>query len=191
MPKFTRALSHTAVALFALAAIGLGSPGRAQAVAISLAGADGDTVQVGDQVSVTVSLDTEGTTGITAASVAVLFDHTNLAYNQAASATVSEIPLVAGKGGPAYLLAANSCGGHPQTEPAGCSPQPGTTGQINVAYAASDQLSGTANTGDGQLVTLVFDVLGGGDETAEIGLSLTAHGTGIQRWMRFRSCLTP
>ena len=149
----------------------------ASALAISLGGATA-TAGVGSQVSVTVSMDTESTTGITLLSVGVLFDDAELSYNQGASTTTSYI-LYGGKGGGGYMKASSTCGGYPQTAPAGCSIRVGTTNQVNVDFVSVDLTNGTQNTGATLLATLVFDVTAVGDGSAAISLSLTSPGNVI------------
>ena len=152
-----------------------------------MAGANGQAVLPGDQVSVTVTLDTESTVGITLMSIGVLFDDTRLSYNQGASSTASYI-LYGGKGGGGYMKANGTCGGYPQTAPAGCSLRVNTTNQVNVDYVSTDLSNGTQNTTADiyppdnvvQLVTLSFTVLAeaaGGP--AHITLSQTSPGNVI------------
>ena len=69
------------IAGLAVAAAVLLVASSASAISFTLAGANGQDVAVGDQVSVTVTLDTEATTGITVMSVGVLFDDSRLTYN--------------------------------------------------------------------------------------------------------------
>jgi len=83
------------------------SAASASAISFTLAGANGQDVVANDQVSVTVSMDTEGLTGITLLSIGVLFDDTRLSYNQAASSTSSYILYSStAKNGGQYLSAA-------------------------------------------------------------------------------------
>ena len=156
------------------------SASSAGAIALDLGGVNEQVVNQGDQVSVTVTLDTEATTGITLMSIGVLFDDSRLSYNQALSTTNSYI-LYGGKGGGGYMKASSTCGGYPQSEPQGCTVRVGTTNQVNVDYVSVDLNNGTANTGAGiLLVTLVFDVLAeapGGN--ADISLSQTSPGNVI------------
>ena len=153
------------------------SASTASAISLTLAGANGQDVAQNSQVSVTLSLDTEATTGITLLSIGVLFDDTRLTYNQGASSTTSYI-LYGGKGGGGYMKANGTCGGYPQTAPAGCSLRVNTTNQVNVDYVSTDLSNGTQNTGSVQLVTLVFDVLAA-PGTAAITLSQTSPGNVI------------
>ena len=157
------------------------SAASASAISITMAGASGQTVTTGvDQVSITVTLDTEATTGITLMSIGLLFDDTQLSYNQAASSTTSYILYDAGvKAGGAYLSASSTCGGGFGSPGAGsgCSIRVGTTNQVNVDYVNSDLLNGTGagNVGVAALATLVFDVIGVGGSAA---FSLTQTGPG-------------
>ena len=121
------------VAGLAVAAVLMLSASSASAISFTLGGADGQDVTPGDSVSVTVTLDTETTTGITLMSIGVLFDDTRLSYDQNASTTTSYI-LYGGKGGGGYMKASDTCGGYPQTAPAGCSLRVNTTNQVNVDY---------------------------------------------------------
>ena len=165
------------VAALAVASLLLLSASSASAISLTLAGANGQDVVGGEQFSVTVSLDTESTTGITLLSIGVLFDDTRLSYNQGASSTTSYI-LYGGKGGGGYMKANGTCGGYPQSAPAGCSLRVNTTNQVNVDYVSTDLSNGTQNTGSVQLVTLVFDVLAA-PGTAAITLSQTSPGNVI------------
>ena len=160
---------------------------QASAISFALAGANGQDVVPGDQVSVTVTLDTEATLGITIMSIGVLFDDTRLSYNQAASSTTSYILYSGGKGNN-YMNASPTCGGRWWSSPtagSGCSIRVGTTNQVNVDYVNVDLSNGTnanrnttALTGDGLLATLVFDVLAS-PGLAAITLSQTSPGNVI------------
>jgi hypothetical protein len=169
------------------------SAASASAIALTLGGANGQTVANGDQVSITVSLDVEGATGITLLSVGVSFDNTRLAYNQGASSTASYTLYnanTAAKGLPSngeYLQAASTCGGYPGGG-TGCSFWVGVTDQVNVDYVATDLTAGTSQgtgatagqgtTSGGVLATLIFDVIGT-EGTANIDISITAPGNVI------------
>ena len=148
------------------------SAGTASAILFTLAGADGQGVLAGDQVSVTVTMDTQSTLGITVMSAGVLFDDTRLSYNEGASSTTSYL-LYGGKGGGGYLKAAQTCGGYPGGD--GC--QLALPGQVNVDYVSVDLSNGTQNSGVVMLVTLVFDVIAPqNDGSAFIELTSTAPG---------------
>ena len=148
------------------------SAGTASAILFTLGGADGQEVAAGDQVSVTVTMDTQATVGITVMSAGVLFDDTRLTYNQGASSTVSYV-LYGGKGGGGYLKAAQTCGGYPGG--AGCNLA--LDGQVNVDYVSVDLTNGTQNSGVVMLVTLVFDVIDPqNDGSAFIELTSTSPG---------------
>ena len=158
------AINVMAVALLALGA------SSASAISFTLAGANGQDVAVSSQVSVTVTLDTEATTGITVMSVGVLFDDSRLTYNQGASSTTSYL-LYGGKGGGGYLKAATTCGGYPGGT--GCALA--LPGQVNADFVSVDLSNGTQNTGTSLLVTLVFDVTGA-PGSASIALSSSSPG---------------
>ena len=141
---------------------------HASAIALTMAGANGQLVAVGDQVSISVSLDTEGTTGITLLSVGVIFDDGNLSYNLGASSS------------PTYILYLN--GKTPYMTPAFNPPELrfGTTNQVNVDWTATSLTSGNGLAGVALLATLVFDVIAGGDGVGEISLSITSPGNVVQ-----------
>ena len=153
------------------------SAASASAITLTLGGAGGQDVTPGGTTSVTLTLDTDATTGITLMSIGVLFDDTRLSYDKDASSTTSYI-LYGGKGGGGYMKASSTCGGYPQTAPAGCSIRVGTINQVNVDYVSVDLTNGTQNTGSVLLVTLVFDVLDN-DGPAAITLSQTSPGNVI------------
>ncbi|MCS5638009.1 MAG: PEP-CTERM sorting domain-containing protein [Myxococcota bacterium] len=148
--------------------------GSASAISFTTAGNDGQDVTPGQQVAVTVTLDTEATLGITLMSIGVLFDDTRLSYNQAASSSSSYILYGSGKGNN-YMTAASTCGGYPQTPPAGC--QLAVPGQVNVDYVSTSLTNGTGSTNVGValLVTLVFDV---GATPGFASIALTQSGAG-------------
>jgi len=160
-----------AVALLAFSA------SSASAISFTLAGASGQDVGPTGQVSVTVTLDTEATTGITVMSVGVLFDDTRLTYNPGASSATSYL-LYGGRGGGGFLKAAQTCGGYPSPGGAGTnsgSCQLALPGQVNADYVSADLTNGTQNTGASLLVTLVFD-LTGVTGSASIALSSSSPG---------------
>ena len=153
------------------------SAASASAISITMAGASGQTVTTGvDQVTITVTLDTEATTGITLLSVGVLFDDSQLSYDQGASSTTSYL-LYGGRGGGGYLKASSTCGGYPAGG-TGCTLRVGTTNQVNVDFVSADLTNGTANTGASLLATLVFNVTGVGGSAA-FTLSQTSPGNVI------------
>ena len=152
----------------------------ASAISITLAGASGQDVNPGGQVTVTMTLDTEATVGITLLSIATLFDNSQLSYNQAASSSTSYL-LYGGKGGGGYLKAASTCGGYPSPGGAGSnsgSCQLALPGQVNADFVSVDLANGTINTGVALLATLVFDVIGTSGFAA-ITLSQTSPGNVI------------
>ena len=161
------------------------SAASASAISFTLAGANGQDVVANDQVSVTVSMDTEGLTGITLLSIGVLFDDTRLSYNQAASSTSSYILYsTSAKNGGAYLSAAATCGGGYPGGGAGCALRVGTTNQVNIDYLAPDLQVGTGatnvGTGNDLLVTLIFDVIAPANPgSAAISISQTSPGNVI------------
>ena len=170
------------------------SAASASAIALTLGGANGQLVANGDTVSITVSLDTEGAVGITLLSVGVDFDNTRLSYNQGASTTTSYALYTTstnpkGVVSPGdYLQAASTCGGYPQTAPAGCSFWVGVTNQVNVDFVGTNLTGGTNSatgsspgqgvTSGGLLATLIFDVIGT-EGVANIDISITSPGNVI------------
>ena len=154
---------------------------HASAISLTMAGADGQTVGVGDQVSISVTLDTEGTAGLTLLSVGVLFDDSNLSFNSGATTSAS------------YALYNSGKGATTMTPPLAPALRFGTTNQVNVDFTCSDLSGGCGATGAfytggaltdsgtaGLLATLVFDVIGGGDGLAEISLSISSPGNVVQ-----------
>jgi len=179
-----------------LIAIGLltFTAGTASAVSLTLTGADGQTVAIGDQITVTMTVDTEATVGITLLSIGVLFDDTKLMYlpdfsTSNGAGSNAGAPLTGNgyilydsgtKNGGAYLAAAITCGGgyaSPTTRGDGC--QLALPGQTNVDYVNGDLANGTGagNSGVAQMATLVFLVIEGGD--AFINLTQNAPGNVI------------
>jgi len=165
------------VAGLVVAAAFLLGASSASAISLALAGANGQLVAVGDQVTITVTLDTEGQTGITLLSTGVIFDDAILTYNSGASSATSYILYQAGKAGGPYMTAAAD---PPEL-------RFGTSDQVNVDFTATDLVNGTGPaTGNsaaggglipgGLLATLVFDVTGLGDGVADIYLSITSPG---------------
>ena len=159
------------------------SASSAGAISLTLAGANGQTLNQGDQFSVTVTLDTEGLTGITLLSIGVIFDDTRLSYNQALSSSTSYVLYsTTAKNGGAYLSAAATCGGGYPGGGGGCEIRVNTTNQVNIDYLAPDLQVGTGatnvGTGADLLVTLVFDVrTDAADGDATLTLSQEAPGT--------------
>jgi len=152
------------------------SASTASALAVSLGGLDA-TAAPGGTVSVTVTIDTEATTGIVLLSVGVLFDDTKLSYDKPASSATS-YALYGGRGGGGFLAASSTCGGYP-TDGTACSLRVGTTNQVNVDYVSADLSNGTANTGSFLAATLVFNVLPGVFGDAAISLSLSSPGNTV------------
>jgi len=165
-------------ALAAVSVLVLGAS-SASAISFALGGANGQDVADGDQVSVTVTLDTGATTGITLWSIGVLFDDTRLSYNQGASSTASYALYATGKGNN-FMTAVASCGGYPGGG-GGCTEV--LPGQINVDYVNTSLTAGTgANNitsaslnNVGLLATLVFDVLA---NPGSASIAITQSGTG-------------
>ena len=126
MRFFITNLLATALVVFAA--------GSASAIGLTLAGANGQLVGVGDSVTVTVTLDAD-VTGIVLISTGVLFDDTILSYNQGASSS------------PTYILYVN--GKTPYMTPATNPPELriGTTNQVNVDWTATSLTAGSGGTG--------------------------------------------
>ena len=152
----------------------------ASAISFALGGANGQSVTPGvDQVSVTVTLDTGATTGITLWSIGVVFDDSRLSYNQGASSTTSYALYATGKGNN-FMTAVASCGGYPAGG-GGCTEV--LPGQVNVDHVNTSLTAGTgANNitsaslnNVGLLATLVFDVLAN-PGTASISITQSATG---------------
>jgi len=187
MRKLARLLARTRLALTA-ATLTFAVASSASAISLTLAGADGQAVAPGEQISVTVTLDTEATTGITLMSIGVLFDDSRLAYNKAASSATSYMFYVPpSKGNPNnFLKASGTCGGYPSApdglynDSGACSLRVGTTNQVNLDYVSTDLAAGTSSTNSGVslLATLVFDVLDS-PGSAAISLSQTSPGNVI------------
>jgi len=150
------------------------SAASASAISITIAGAElnQSATTVGSQVSVTVTLDTEATVGITLMSIGVLFDDTRLSYNQAASSTTSYILYGSGRGNN-YMTAAVTCGGYPAGG-GGC--QLAVPGQVNVDFVSTSLTNGTGvtNVGVALMATLVFNATGLGSAS----IALTQSGAG-------------
>ena len=163
--------------------------GHASAISLTMAGANGQFVAPGDQVTITVTLDTEGQAGIVLLSTGVLFDDTILSYNAGASSASSYVLYgIAGKGVRPSMKPA--VGSYPNYSP---EMRFGTTNQVNVDFV-SDLGTGANPYGStwsggvevspqgtvAQLAVLVFDVIDFGDGVADIGLSITSPGNIIQ-----------
>jgi hypothetical protein len=156
--------------------------GTASAVTLTLAGADGQTVAIGDQVTVTMTLDTEATVGITLLSIGVLFDDTKLVYLPELSTSNSGSGYIlygTAKNGGAYLSAAITCGGGYGSPTAGAGCQLALPGQVNADYVNGDLTNGTGSTNVGvaQMATFVFEVIAEAEDgMAFIDLTQTAPG---------------
>ncbi len=147
----------------------IGSASTASAIALSISAPDGLSVLAGGQIKVEVSLDTEGTTGITLLSTGVLFPSAVVNYNLGASSA------------PTYILYVN--GKTPYMQPAANPPELrfGETNQVNVDYVATNLTTGTGGTGSDLMATLVFDVpVGTADGPLDISLSITSPGNVVQ-----------
>jgi len=173
--------------VFSVLALLLIGASSAKSISLTLAGAHGQVVESGGQVSVTVTLDTETTTGITLLSIGVLFDDARLAYNKAASSATSYMFYVPpSKGNPNnFLKASTTCGGYPSpggyySNSGACSLRVNTTNQVNLDFVSADLAAGTSGTNSGVslLATLVFDVLAS-PGSAAITLSQTSPGNVI------------
>lgn len=185
MKRFISTLLAAALVAFSATTAG--------ALLLELGAPAGQTVENGAQITVTVSIDAEGTLDINTMSVGILFDDTQLAYNEAASSTTSYVlyntvvNAKTGVVGPGtYLNAASSCGGsyYSPTAGAGCELRIGETNQINADYISTGfPTAGTTGGTTDLLVTLVFDVIAvsGLPDSAVpvVSLSLTSPGNVI------------
>jgi hypothetical protein len=152
------------------------SASTASALAVSLGGLDA-TAAPGGTVSVTVTIDSEATTGIVLLSVGVLFDDTKLSYDKPASSATS-YALYGGRGGGGFLAASSTCGGYP-TDGTACSLRVGTTNQVNIDYVSADLTNGTVNTGSFLAATLVFNVLPGASGDAAVSITTSSPGNTV------------
>ena len=177
------------VNLLAAALLAL-SASSAAAVSVTMTGVDGQAVNPGEQFTVTVTLDTEATTGITLLSIGVLFDDTKLAYVKEAGGTFATSYMLyktASKGNPNnFLKASTTCGGYPSpggyyTNSGDCSLRVNTTDQVNLDFVSADLALGTSggNTGIAEMAQLVFEVLPGASGAAIVELSQTSPGNVI------------
>ena len=164
-----------------VAAVLVLSASSASAFALSMAGANGQLVAVGDQVSITVTLDTEETAGLALLSVGILFDDGNLSFNSGASSAAS------------YALYNSGKGATTMTPPIPPALRFGTTNQVNVDFTCSSLASGCGASGgfytggaltdsgtSGLIATLVFNVIAGGDGVGEISISVSSPGNVVQ-----------
>ena len=172
---------------FAAAVATLLGASSASAISLTLEGANGQLVMPGTQVAVRVSLDTEGTAGIVAFSVGVIFDDAILSFNPSLSSTTS-YALLQNLPPPNNYLAP-----HLTPYPAsGAYLFGGTTDQVNVGFITNNLVVGALASGDtyansvlvgtgtlAPLANLVFDVVALGDGVADIRLTLGAGGTGF------------
>ena len=146
------------------------SAASASAISFTLTGANGQSVNPGDTVTVQVTMDTEATTGITVMSVGVLFDASRLSYNVGLSSATSYGLYTSGKNNN-FIKAAVTCGGYPGGA-GGTLGNPGcaltSAGQVNLDYVSTDLTTGTQspqNTTAGAtfvnavLAELVFNVI--------------------------------
>jgi hypothetical protein len=172
---------------FAAALATLLGASSASAISLTLDGANGQLVTPGTQLTVTVSLDTEGTAGITAFSVGVIFDDAILNYNASLS-SVSSYALLQNLPPPNNYLEPHLV---PYPAP-GAQLFGGTTDQVNVSFFSTDLANGARATGEtyangvlvgtgtlAPLANLVFDVVALGDGVADIRLTFGAGGNGF------------
>jgi hypothetical protein len=121
----------------------------------------GEALNVGDIISVEVTLDTEGAADIALLGVGVLFDESSFTYRQDLSVTTSYL-LYTGPKTP-YLIADPSCGGYPTT--GACGIYPTRSNQVQVGFLSNSLPSGVPNAtaddasvGGPVLHTAVFEV---------------------------------
>jgi len=167
------------------------SASSAAAAVITMAGVVGQELNQGDRFEVSVTLDTDGTTGITLLSIGVLFDDTKLAYVKGATETFATSYMFYSaptKGNPNnFLKASSTCGGYPSpggyyTNSGDCSLRVNTTNQVNLDFVSADLAAGTSgnNTGVAQMANLVFEVLDTAEDgAAVVELSQTSPGNVI------------
>ena len=139
-----------------------------------------------DQLIVNIILDTEDFVGLTLLSVGVIFEPSQLSYNQAQSRTMDFLLYNEGIRPNAYLYPASTCD---DSEGMGCALRVGHPNQVNVDFICSDLVRGTSSaTGTsegsedevipgGLLATLVFDIAPTArSSSTRISLSITSPG---------------
>jgi len=116
----------------------------------------GGNIAVGDRVTVTVDLNTDGGTDLFALGVGVLFDSTAFTYLQAESSSTTYLLYTTAKN--PYLVPASTCG---STSGAGCDTYLTNPAQVQLDFISNAVASAAgvpaASNGFENLVTLVFE----------------------------------
>ena len=138
------------------------------------------SVSPGETITVELTLDTDGDTGMTSISAGILFDDAILEYRRDLSSTTSYL-LWNGTTGDGYIYPTKKFS----------ELRNGATDHINVDFLSrnysttgTEHASGlaakhTGTVAGGRLAILIFEVIAAGDGIGEISLSITAAGNGI------------
>lgn len=173
------------------------SIGSAQAIRVDMhasvtdIGGDGlALVGVGDTISLTVALDTEGQLSASNAllllGVGVMYDHAILSYNAGMSSTPTYLLYTTAKA--AYIVPASTC--TPVCDQYGIAPfqlqldflSSQITGPTGVAANSATSIGGAGAIGTAQIMgTYVFNVIGLGDGDAEIFFTFDQATGGIMQ----------
>jgi hypothetical protein len=115
----------------------------------------GTSINVGDSVTVTIDLNTDGGTDLFALGVGFEFEGTGFTYDQGSSATNTYLLYTTAKN--PYLIPASTCGG---TSGSGCDTYLTNPNQVQLDFVSSAVGTGTgvpaASVGFENLATLVF-----------------------------------
>jgi hypothetical protein len=124
----------------------------------------GTTLNIGDTVTVTIDLNTDGGTDLLALGVGFLFDTAVFSYDQAASASNTYLLYTSAKN--AYLVPASTCGG---TSGDGCNLYLTNPAQVQLDFLSTKVAQGpaggipNASVGFENLATLVFTAIAAGN----------------------------
>ena len=143
----------------------------------------GTSINVGDSVTVTIDLNTDGGTDLFALGVGFEFEGTGFTYDQGSSATNTYLLYTTAKN--PYLIPASTCGG---VSGAGCDTYYTSPSQVQLDFVSSAVGRGagvpTASDGFENLATLVFTSIGPGTfgflfsfDPAQGGVLALADGT--------------